>query len=124
MAYRHVAQNVGLKRYAPQAMIPPAISWTPVMQYHRDVRTACSRCVYHMVAMIMKVGWTHDSNIPSRKRTIIKDLKSFAAAEQTMIAPQRNTLHYIAIIRNAAVPIWFECKTHSKIFGYRQLLKK
>ena len=42
--------------------------------------------------MIMNEGWTQDSNTPSKNRTTIRDLKSFAAAEHAITTPQRKTL--------------------------------
>jgi hypothetical protein len=42
--------------------------------------------------MMIKAGWTQDSKIPRRKRTVIKPAKLVAAAEQAMTAPQQKTL--------------------------------
>lgn len=41
--------------------------------------------------MMINDGWTQDSKIPSKKRTTISVLKSFAAAEQAITTPQRKT---------------------------------
>lgn len=77
------------------------------MQYQSEVRTACSRLVYHMVVLgwirrgatnscnfthiMMKAGWTQDSKTPSKKRTAMRDAKFFAAAEQAITQPHKNT---------------------------------
>lgn len=85
------------------------INWTPIMQYHRLVRTACSSRVYHIAVLgdsqsdcgglfpsethrMIKVGWTQDSKMPNRKRTAIKAPQLVAAAEHVTTAPHRNTL--------------------------------
>lgn len=41
---------------------------------------------------MINAGCMQDSNMPSRNRTTIKDLKSLAAAEQAMTMPHRKTL--------------------------------
>lgn len=42
--------------------------------------------------MMINAGCMQDSNMPSKNRTTIKDLKSLAAAEQAMTTPQKKTL--------------------------------
>lgn len=86
------------------------ISWTPVMQYHKLVRTVCSSRVYHIAVlspyeltnagalhlirtyMRMNAGCTQDSKMPSKKRTAINAPQFVAAAEHAITAPQRNML--------------------------------